>query len=262
MAKFGLRDGLTKLSSSEAQGLVEQFRRDLRMTPLAKLPKDLTGKLLWFFHDVLGVSLRDCWRLIRPDSTSTGHNAETQASRYLQHYKRKNPAGIPEALMASGITIQDITDMARDMLYATKWRWNPVKEEFVPTEEPDWQARNRAMGRFLEIAKLDNKVRDELAVGKAEMRKMNLNTGMKFDTIQEWEEHMKGRHAEVLASRALAAKEMKLIAAGRQIIQEEGQEAADKMKQAALDAGLTGDEHIPGIDEPDDDEVKPPPAGR
>ena len=256
MPNFELRGGLTKLSTPEAQGLVELFRRDLRQTPLAKLPKDLTGKLLWFFHDVLGVTLEDCWRLIRPDSTSTGHNAKTQASRYLQHYKRKNPAGISDALMASGVTIQDITDMARDMLYATKWRWNPVKEEFVPTEEPDWQARNRAMGRFLEIAKLDYKVRDELALGRAANRKMHLNTGKKFKTIAEWNEYMKGRDAEILASRALAAKEMRLIAQGRQIIQEEGQEAADKMKQAALDAGLTGDE-------PDDDEVKPsPPAGR
>ena len=242
MAKFGLRDGLTKLSSSEAQSLVEQFRRDLRMTPLAKLPKDLTGKLLWFFHDVLGVSLRDCWRLIRPDSTSTGHNAETQASRYLQHYKRKNPAGISEALMASGVTIQDITDMARDMLYATKWRWNPVKEEFVPTEEPDWQARNRAMGRFIEIAKLDHKVRDEIALGRAANKKMNLNTGQKFKTIDEWNKYMDGRDEQLKEERALAAKEMKLIAAGRQIVQEDGEEAAERYRQAAEDAGITGDE--------------------
>jgi len=255
MAKFGLRDGLTKLSSSEAQDLVEKFRRDLRMTPLAKLPKDLTGKLLWFFHDVLGVSLRDCWRLIRPDSTSTGHNAETQASRYLQHYKRKNPAGISEALMATGITIQDITDMARDMLYATKWRWNPKKEQHEETGEPDWPARNRAIGRFLEIAKLDNKVRDELAIGKAEMRKMQLNTGPKFDTIQEWTEWMETQHEVTMQERAQAAKEMRVIAAGRQIAQEEGPEAVERYRKLAEDAGVTGDE-------PDDDEVKPPPAGR
>ena len=63
---------------------------------------------------------------------------------------------------------------------------------------------------------------------------MQLNTGMKFETIAEWEEHMKGRDAEIVASRAQAAKDMKLIAAGRQIIQEAGQEAADKMKLIAM----------------------------
>ena len=39
-----------------------------------------------------------------------------------------------------------------------------------------------------------------------------------------------------------AARDMKLIADGRRIIQKEGQEAADKMRQAVLDAGMTGDE--------------------
>jgi len=157
--------------------------------------------------------------------------------------------------MATGITIQDITDMARDMLYATKWRWNPKKEQHEETGEPDWPARNRAIGRFLEIAKLDNKVRDELAIGKAEMRKMQLNTGPKFDTIQEWTEWMETQHEVTMQERAQAAKEMRVIAAGRQIAQEEGPEAVERYRKLAEDAGVTGDE-------PDDDEVKPPPAGR
>ena len=242
MSNFELVGGSAKLAKSEAQGLVEQFRRDLRLTPLARLPKELTGKFLWFFHDVLGVSLVECWEMVRPDSTSTGDNASKQASRYLQHYKRKNPAGIGDALMASGITIQDVTDMARSMLYANKWAWNPKTERRERTDEENWSARNQAIGRILEMAKLENKVRDELAIGAAETKKMNLNTGMKFDTIQEWTDWMEGQDEKLLAERKNAAREMKLIAAGHQIIKKEGQEAADKMRQAALDAGLTGDE--------------------
>ena len=219
-----------------------QFRRELRLTPLEKLPKDLTGKFLWFFHDVCGIPLADCWAMVRPDSGSTGRAAAVQASRYLNHYKRNNPAGIADALMASGITIQDVTDMAKQMFHAVKWAWNPKTERREPTEEPDWNARNRAIGRILELAKLDTKVRDELVLGAAENRKMHLNTGMKFDTIQEWMEYMKGRDQEILEERAVAAREMKLIAAGRQIIQEKGEKTADEYRQAALDAGYTGDE--------------------
>ena len=48
--------------------------------------------------------------------------------------------------------------------------------------------------------------------------------------------------------RAQAARDMKLIAAGRQIIQEQGQKTADEYRQAALDAGMTGEE-------PDDADV-------
>lgn len=219
-----------------------QFRRELRLTPLEKLPKELTGKFLWFFHDVCGIPLAECWAMIRPDSGATGESARVQASRLLNHYKRKNPAGIADALMASGITIQDVTDMAKEMFHAKKWRYNDKTKRHEPTDEPDWTTRNRAIGRILEMAKLDTKVRDELVLGAAEQRKMQLNTGPKFETIQEWQEWMKGQHEETMRERAQAAREMKLIAAGRQIIQEEGKKTADEYRQAALDAGMTGDE--------------------
>ena len=236
------KKALTKQLTSDAQGLVTMFRRDLRMTPLDQLPKALTGKLLWFFHDVLGRPLEECWALIRPDSTSTGASARVQASRYLQHYKRKNPAGIADALMAAGITIQNITDMARDMLFAKKWCWNPKTEAHEPTDAPDWPARDRAIGRFIEIAKLDHKVRDEVALGRADAQKTQIITGPKFETIKEWQEWVEGEDEKLRAERALAAREMKLIAAGRRIIQEVGEKEAEKMRQTALAAGLTGDE--------------------
>ena len=63
---------------------------------------------------------------------------------------------------------------------------------------------------------------------------MQLNTGRKFETIKEWTEWMESQHEVTIAERAQAAKDMKLIAAGRQIIQEAGQEAADKMKLIAM----------------------------
>ena len=249
MPNFTVVPHSTNRATQEAAAYIGQFRRDLRLAPLEKLPKELTGKFLWFFHDVCGIPLADCWSMIRPDSGSTGPNATKQASRYLNHYKRNNPAGISDALMASGITIQDVTDMAKQMFYATKWAWNPKTERREPTKEPDWTARNRAIGRILEMAKLDTKVRDELVLGAAENRKMQLNTGPKFETIQEWQEWMESQHEITMKERAEAARDMRLIAAGRQIIQEKGQKTADKYRQAALDAGMTGDEPLPGIDD-------------
>ena len=85
---FELRVGSTKLSNSEAQGLVEKPRLDLRLTPLAQLLKDLTGKPLWFFHDVLAVPLEQCWAPVRPDSTSTGRKRPSRR----QNRRAKSPA--------------------------------------------------------------------------------------------------------------------------------------------------------------------------
>ena len=92
-------------------------------------------------------------------------------------------------------------------------------------------------------------MRDELVLGAAENRKMQLNTGPEFETIQEWQEWMESQHEITMKERAEAARDMRLIAAGRQIIQEKGQKAADEYRQAALDAGMTGDEPLPGIDD-------------
>ena len=164
-----------------------------------------------------------------------------QASRMLTHYKRTNPAGIAESLMASGITIQGVTDMARDS--STPGSGGITMGQSATNRRTSRTGR-RATERSADSRNGEAREQgaDELVLGREQHRKMHLDTGQKFDTIQEWMEHMEGRDAELLASRRQAAKDMRLIAAGRQIIQEEGQEAADRFRQAALDAGLTGDE--------------------
>ena len=53
---------------------------------------------------------------------------------------------------------------------------------------------------------------------------MHLDTGRKFDSIADWTAYMEGEDEKLIDARAQAATDMKLIAAGRQIIQEEGEE--------------------------------------
>ena len=69
------------------------------MTPLDQLPKALTGKLLWFFHGVLGRPLGECWALIRPDSTSTAAGC-----RIIQEVGEKEAEKMRQTALAAGLT--------------------------------------------------------------------------------------------------------------------------------------------------------------
>ena len=71
-------------------------------------------------------------------------------------------------------------------------------------------------------------------MGKAETDRMRLETGMKFNSTKEWIDYMEKREAEIIAARTEAARDMKLIAEGRRILKEEGQEEADRMRAAAM----------------------------
>ena len=191
------------------------------------------GEALVLLTERLGYTYVQAFRLVRPSSTAQDPAARITVQRIKKWYHQTYPMGILDAFGKHGVTIDRLVAVLEEGLTANRVRWDNDKAEYVETNIPDRAERRRTAEALLKVGNLDMKARQELAVGKAEMQKMQLNTGMKFETIQEWEEHMKGRDAEIVASRAQAAKDMKLIAAGRQIIQEAGQEAADKMRQAA-----------------------------
>ena len=201
------------------------------------------GEALCLMVERLGYTNLQAWRMVFPSSRATDAAAKVLAIRARQKHRREFPMGIIDALAKHGITIERIVGVLERSLDAKVRRWDNEKGRLVETDLDDYtQQRQAARSILKDVVPLDQKSRQELALGRAEAQKMQLNTGMKFDTIQEWQEYMKGRDAEILESRAKAARDMRLIAQGRQIIQEQGQAAAEKMRKAAQDAGMTGDE--------------------
>ena len=202
----------------------------------------MTGRALVFLTEQLGYTAAQAWRMVRPSSDVSDTVAAVNTRRFKRWHREKYPQGILEVFAEEGITMKYLIHVLKAGTEAVKLRWDNDKGEFLQTDIPDHKERRQTVMSLLKVAELDRKTRQELAIGAAESKKMHLDTGKKFETVQEWLESQKGRDAEILAERATAAREMRLIAQGRQIIQEEGQEAADKMRKAALDAGLTGDE--------------------
>ena len=204
--------------------------------------KRCEGEALCLLTERMGYTNVQAFRLVRPSSRAGDATARTAVQKIKNWYHETYPMGILDAFAKHGVTIDRLVSVLEEGLSANRVRWDNDKGTYVETDLPDRAERRRTAEALLKVGNLDQKARQELAIGAAETRKMQLNTGMKFDTIQEWTEWMEGQDEKLLEERARAAKEMKLIAAGHQIIQKEGEEAAKKMKQAALDAGLTGDE--------------------
>ena len=222
--------------------LMETFVKTITRHPEEARSNRLTGLKLILLTEACGYTNVAAYRLVRPGNRASDENAAEYVRKIKKHHRENYPLSINEALEVHGVTIEWIIEKLKGILNAKKLRWNAKRERYEETEHEDHRVQLQAMSMLLRILNLDEKARQEVAIGKAETKKMNLNTGMKFDTIEAWMEYMEGQDEKLLADRALAAKEMKLIAAGHQIIQKEGEEAAKKMKQAALDAGLTGDE--------------------
>ena len=197
----------------------------------------MLGEALIMLTEVLGYTAAQAWRICRPNSTATDESAAVLVRRRKAHHRKMYPLGINQALQVHGVTIEGVIEDIQAMRRACKWSWNEEAGARVETAEPDWRVRDKAIARLLQVVGLDKQVRDELAIGKQETEKMRLDTGRKFETTAEWVEYMKGREQEVIEARAQAAHDMKLIAEGRRIIQEEGQEAADKMREVALAHG-------------------------
>ncbi len=201
-----------------------------------------TGMILILLTERLGYTYSTAYRLVYPSRRCSDASAANHVRRLKKHHREKYPMGINEALEVNGVTIEGIVEDIQAERKATKFNWNNQTGKWEPSDVPDYPTRRAARRELREWVNLDQKVRQELAIGKAEMAKMDLNTGQKFDTIAEWNEYMDGRDEELKEERALAAREMKLIAAGRQIIQDVGEKEAKKMRLTALAAGLTGDE--------------------
>ena len=230
-----------KLAKSQLQAL----RGVLGNGPTGTDPeatKELTGRALIFLTEQLSYTAAQAWRIVRPSSDVSDTVAAVNTRRFKRWHREKYPPGILEVFAEEGVTMKYLVRVLRAGTEAVKLRWDNDKSRFIETDLPDHNVRRQTVMALLKVAELDRKTRQELAIGAAETKKMHLNTGMKFDTIEAWTEWMEGQDEKLLEERARAAKEMKLIAAGHQIIQKEGEEAAKKMKQAALDAGLTGDE--------------------
>ena len=191
----------------------------------------------------MGYTNLQAWRAVFPSSRATDAAARVLAQRWRKHHRSKYPMSILDACAKHGVTIDRLVATLARSLDAKVRRWDNEKGRHIETDLDDYVQQRQTVRVFLkDLIPLDEKARQEVAIGKAEMQKMQLNTGPQFETIQEWQEWMEGQHEKTMQERAQAARDMKLIAAGRQIIQEEGQKTADEYRQAALDAGMTGDE--------------------
>ena len=255
MPNFKLVPDPSEMMGLMGDATLKAFVETIKASPEQVRSNRNTGMILILLTERLGYTYTAAYRLVYPSRRCSDASAANHVRRLKKHHRETYPLGINEALEVNGVTIEGVVEDIQAERKATKFNWNNKTGKWEASDVPDYPTRRAARRELREWVNLDQKVRQELAVGKAEMQKMHLNTGMKFDTIQEWMEYMEGEDEKLQAERARAAREMKQIAQGRQIIQEVGEKEAEKMRQTALAAGLTGDE-------PDDDEVKPsPPAG-
>ena len=229
---------------------LQAFVAALKQNPAAVRSNRNTGMMLILLTEQLRYTYTAAYRLVYPERKCSDASAADYVRKLKKHHRKTYPLSINEALEVNGVTIEGIVEDIQDARTAMKPRWNPKTNDWEASSFPDYATRARARRELRDWVNLDQKVRQELAVGKAEMAKMQLNTGPKFDTIQEWTEWMETQHEVTMQERAQAAKEMRVIAAGRQIAQEEGPEAVERYRKLAEAAGITGDEPL---DEPDDE---------
>jgi hypothetical protein len=234
---------------SEGHEIFKTFMAVMEERPEAARSNRTSGMALIIMTEVLNYTYVQAYRLLRPTSRATDQSASEYVRRMKKHYREKYPLSINEALQVNGITIEGIMADLKAEMSATKFRWDNDQQKWIETPVPDYPTRRHARAQVLKIVAMEKEARNEVAIGKADMQKMQLNTGRKFDTIEEWNEWMDGQDKIVLQQRADAAREMKLIAEGRRIMEEDGKEKAEEYKQAARAAGITGDE--------EDDEATP-----
>ena len=232
--------------------LMREFIKTIKANPDAIRSSRNAGMALILLTQRLRYTQAAAYRLVYPERRCSDESAARHARAVMTHHRKKYPLSLNEALEVNGATIEGIVEDIQAERYATKFRWNSKTETWEETDIPDYPTRRAARKELREWVNMEQKSRQELTVGKAEMRTVQLNTGRKFETIQEWQEWMESQHEVTMAERRQAAIDMRLIAAGRQIIQEEGQKAADRYRQAARDADMTGEEPLP------DDFAQPP----
>ena len=242
MPDFKLVPDRRENSGFPHEALMRDFVESIKRRPDAIRSNRDTGMALILLTERLGYTQAAAYRMVRPESRCSDESAARYVREIKAHHRKTNPLSINEALEVNGVTIEGIIEDIQAEREATKFNWNNKTGKWEPSNVPDYATRRAARRELREWVNIDAKARQELAIGAAETKKMHLNTGMKFDTIEAWTEWMEGQDEKLLEERKNAAREMKQIAAGQRIIQKEGEEAVKKMKQAALDAGLTGDE--------------------
>ena len=242
MPNFQILDDLAdNLSPAHHRLLLELFGNGPTGTdPVAS--KRLQGQALCFLTEVMGLTSVQAWRIVRPSSRAGHSQAQVAVSKMKRWYHDTYPMSIMEAFQKFGVTVERLVEILNRGLEAKRVRWDNEQGRYVPTNLDDHKEQRQTVLAMLQVAELDKKTRQEMAIGRAEMSKMELNTGQKHETVGEWTKWMESQHEVTIQERAQAAREMKLIAAGRQIVQEEGREKAEQLRQRAIDAGFTGEE--------------------
>ena len=115
---------------------------------------DRTGRTLLFLYKVGGIPLAEAWRIVRPDSVSTGHNATAQASRLIKRYRERWPLNFQEAALVHGLTPDFIRGTIMELLKANKWKRNKKQEKWVETDKPDRPARIHGMARYQDMTEI------------------------------------------------------------------------------------------------------------
>ena len=212
-----------------------------------------TGMMLILLTEQLRYTYTAAYRLVYPERKCSDASAADYVRKLKKHHRKTYPLSINEALEVNGVTIEGIVEDIQDARTAMKPRWNPKTNDWEASSFPDYATRARARRELRDWVNLDQKVRQELAVGKAEMARMQLNTGPKFDTIQEWTEWMETQHEVTMKGRA-GGEGMRVIAAGRQIERRKDRKRWSATASWQRRPAITGDEPL---DKPATNEASP-----
>ena len=166
---------LTHVLSPEDKAFILDFVDEVRPSTDPDISNRTTGMVLILLNEVLGIPLARAWRMVRPTSASTGHNAETQASRRIKWFRQRYPLNFREAAEVNGITPEYVWSCIRQLMSAKKWRWNPKAEKYEITDEPDTSAINMGISQYRAMVEIDKATRREAVMGKSE-EKTRLNT--------------------------------------------------------------------------------------
>ena len=212
----------THVLSPEDKAFILDFVDEVRPSTDPDISNRTTGMVLILLNEVLGIPLARAWRMVRPTSASTGHNAETQASRRIKWFRQRYPLNFREAAEVNGITPEYVWSCIRQLMSAKKWRWNPKAEKYEITDEPDTSSVNMGISQYRAMVEMDKATRKEAVMGKSD-EKTHLILPPKSASIQEWEDWAQSQEADVLAERTKATEEMRILAEGARLRREGGQ---------------------------------------
>ena len=211
----------THMLRPEDKAFIAQFMEKVRPSADPDMTNRTTGMVLIILNEICKIPLATAWRMVRPNSDSTGHNAETQASRRIKWFRQRYPLNLQEGAEVNGITIEFVWDRIRTLMSAKKALWNPKTEKHEVSDIDDMVAIKAGIAEYRAMLELDKIVRKEAVMGKSEV-KTRLNLPPKDVNIQEWERWAQSQEAEVLAERTKATEEMRALAEAAKLQRESG----------------------------------------